>query len=374
MIDIANGIYKGSGLSKQLLVVAVGAAIAPVISSPFFTTVTKYNPGSNQTAQTSNMVEAKKHLKLISIFPGTVCPIESNFGKSFWLTVVPCVILLLVQCYFVFQDSASPIGSSSEQTDCNSNRNWRMYVLNLALFAVVFLYRGVYRLMELVIFTFIIAGPFEISNTKASLFVMLLWVAFAFAHILQQIIFLKIVRTESQLGIVFIKACICFVMSIVLLKTDSTNALTISLFLYMFFISELGPLGQDIFLKQNITTRRLSWKLEVIADALAEIMFPAMSLSLMYRKGWQTLAFVIIAVSVLQFLACSLLTLCPWAVKRDILSLNYEHLSSNKHEDGNRRRIRREISKLLGGYTDQEVSYVTSDEEVVFDKRRQKTT
>ena len=374
MIDIANGIYKGSGLSKQLLVVAVGAAIAPVISSPFFTTVTKYNPGSNQTTQTSNMVEAKKHLKLISIFPGTVCPIESNFGKSFWLTVIPCVILLLVQCYFVFQDSTSPIGSSLEQTDCNSNRNWKMYVLNLALFAVVFLYRGVYRLMELVIFTFIIAGPFEIGNTKASLFVMLLWVAFAFAHILQQIIFLKIVRTESQLGIVFIKACICFVISIVLLKTDSTNALTISLFLYMFFISELGPLGQDIFLKQSITTRRLSWKLEVIADALAEIIFPAMSLSLMYRKGWQTLAFVIIAVSVLQFLACSLLTLCPWAVKRDILSLNYEHLSSNKHEDGNRRRIRREISKLLGGYTDQEVSYVTSDEEVVFDKRRQKTT
>ena len=372
MMDVANGLYKGSGINKQLLVVAIGAAIAPVISSPFFTTVTKYDPGSNHTAQISNILEAKKHLKLISIFPGTICPPESNFGKSFWLTVVPCIILLLIHCYFVFQDSTSPIGSNLEQANGNRNGNLRLHFLNLVLFAVLFLYKGVYRLMELVIFTFIVLGPFEINNTKASLFVMLLWIAFAFAHILQQIIFLKIFRTERQLAIVFIKACICFVMSVVLLKTDSTNALTISLFLYMFFLSELGPLGQDIFLKQSITTVHLSWKLEIFADAFAEIMFPAMSLALMYKKGWQALAFVIIAISVLQFLACSLLALCPLAVKRDILSLNYEHLSSNKHEDGNRRRMRKEISKLLGGYTDQEVSYVTSDEEVVFDKRRQK--
>lgn len=372
-MDISNGLYRGGDLNKRSFALSIGAAIAPVISSPFLTTVVKSSPGWNNTIQKHTLIADKHHQSLmISIFPGTLCPHESNFGKSFWLTIVPCVILLIILCYFLFQSSANSIRIDLEQGVLRNSKDWIVYASNLLLFTVVFFYRGIYRIAELVIFVYIIIGPFDINKTKASLFLMMLWIAFAFGHILQQIINLKVVQAERQLAVVFFKSCICLIVSIFLLKIDGTNALTISLVVYMFVVSELGPMGQEILLKQGVTTERLMWRLAMFADALAEMIFPASALALMYSRGWQVLTFVILAISVLQFLACSALALCPLAAKRNVLAMDYENLSMNKQEDGNRRKMRKEISKLLGGYTDHEVSYATSDEEVVFDKRRQR--
>ena len=337
------------------------------------TAVVKSGPAGNGTVQKHTLMADKQHQSsMISIFPGTLCLHGSNFGKSFWLTIVPCAVLLIILCYFLFQSSTSSIRHDTEQGVVRNSQDWTVYASNLLLFTVVFFYRGIYRIAESVFFVFIILGPFDINKTKASLFLMILWIAFAFGHILQQIINLKVVRAERKLGIVFFKSCICLIVSILLLKIDNTDALTISLLVYMFVVSELGPMGQDILLKQGVTTERLMWKLAMFADTLAEMIFPASALALMYTKGWRVLTFVILAISVLQFLACSALALCPLAAGRNVLAMDYENLSMNKQEDGNRRRMRKEISKLLGGYTDHEVSYATSDDEVVFDKRRQR--
>ena len=368
-MDISNGLYKAGDLNKKAFALSIGAGLAPVISSPFLSTFTKVTNFSNQTATKSTTLPNSMKDRN-SIFPGTVCPQDTDFAKSFWLISAPCIILLLVFCYTIFQSSGNQVTNESGSQAVRSSRDWKVYSFHFVLFAVVFFYRGLYRIAELVIFTYIILGPFDINITKASLLVMMLWAAFAFGHIMQHIVLLKVVRAERRLGITFFKACICFVMSILLLKIDNSNALTISLFVYMFFVSELGPLAQEILLNQGIITEPLARKISMYADAMAEAIFPVASLALMHSKGWQALAFVILVISVLQFLACTFLALCPLAVKRDMFSLNYENLSLNTQEDGNGRKIRKEIKKLLGGYTDHEVSYVTSEEEVVFDKKK----
>ena len=376
-MDMSNGLYGAGDLNKRSFALSIGAAIAPVISNPFMTTVAQADPIGNKTAQKlSTITNIKYHESMvISIFPGTLCPLNSDFGKSFWLTIVPCIVMLLMLCYFMFQNSTSTTSNDFEHrrdSSRGSSKDRKVYAFHTLLFIVIFFYRGFYRLAELVFFSYIILSPFEINKVKACLFVMILWAAFAFGHILQQIVTLKVVGSEKQLGIVFFKACVCLIISIALLNAESTNALTINLFVYMLFVSELGPLGQEILLKQGTVSGHMTGKLAMVADALAEALFPAVSLALMYTKGWHAVAFVILAISLFQFLASSALALCQLAIKRDTLSLNYETLSSNKQDDGNRRRIHKEVSRLLGGYTDHEVSYATSDEEVVFDKRRRK--
>lgn len=369
-MDISNGLYKAGNLNKKAFALSVGAALSPMISSPFLKKMTKHDHYSNYTTKAYSLLQNDVSVAK-PVIPGITCPTEVDyFAKSFWLATIPCVLLLIATCYSIFCSTEHSFKcESGNHARCNSN--WSVYIFRVVLFAVLFLYQGIYRIVELVMFTYIILGPFDINSSKASLLVMMLWSAFAFGHILQHIILLKVVRAERQLGIVFIQSCICFVMSILLLKIGNSNMLTISLFVYMFFVSELGPLAQEIFLNQGILTDVLTKKLSMYADAMAEAIFPVASLALMYHKGWQAFGFTCLVISIIQFLACTFLALCPSPVRRDMLSLNYENLSLNTQEDGNGRKIRKEIKKLLGGYSDQGVSYITSDEEVVFDTRRQ---
>lgn len=374
IMDVSNGMYKAGELNKRTLALSIGAATAPVISSPFLSIVTKVPHLSNITNESRNvsqetMIHKGKESGAHTIFPGTICPVETEFEKSFGLASVSSILLLFLLCYVIFQNTANPVASETESQAVQSNRACSRYVLCFALFLVTFLYHGIYKIAELVIFAYIILGPFEINSNQACLLIMMLWVAFAFSHILQHVILLKIKKAEQRLGIAFAKASICFIMSILLLKIDSSNMLTVSLFVYMFFISELGPLAQDIFIKQGIVTDTVSRKLAMYGDALAEASFPVAALALMYSKGWHSLAFTIMVVSIFQFLACTFLAISPLVVKTDMFLLNYENLAFSAQEDRNGRKIRKEIKQLLGGYTDHEVSYVTSDDEVVFDKR-----
>ena len=366
-MDYSNGLKKPGSFNKATFALSLGAAVAPLISSPFLGELKNVN----SLNKTRSLAISNDKEDLI-VFPGFVCLEKSDFGKSFWISTIPCCLLIFQICYVTCSNSNRDVGSLSGNSRGSRTISWKVYGLRFILFLVLLLYGGIYRIAELVVFSYIALGPFDINPTKACLLVMMLWVALAFGHILQHIVLIRIERVERRLGIAFLKSCVCLIMSILLMKIDNTNGLTLSLFVYMFFVSELSPLVHDAVSGYAMTSEAMVKKLNLLADAFAEILFPVASLALMYQKGWHALSFTIMVISVLQFLLCSFLALYPFSENREISSLQYENLAGSM-EDGNGKKIRKEIRKLLGGYTDQEVSYVTSDEEVVFDlKRRSK--
>lgn len=369
-MDTSCRLYKPGNLNKKALALSLGAAIASVISIPFIKNMTKINH-FNKTMSNASVILAGQLRANDFVFPARICPSTIAFDKALPVCTVPLYLLLIAMLYMMCKKSYDLQINQPDSPVVNLIADWRVYGLRFVLFAVMFFYHGSYVIAAIVLFSYIMLGPFDIDAKKSCLLLMMLWFSFAFGLILQQIILLKVTRTERRLGVAFAKSCICFIASILLMKIDNTNGLTLSLFVYMFFMAELGTVVHEALTKQGIVTDILVNKMRQFAEALAEAIFPVSTLSLMYRKGWHALSFTVLVISVMQFLACTVLALCPTGLHRDMLSLNYENLSTTGVEQGNNgKKIRKEIKRLLGGHTDQEVSYVTSEEEVVFDKKR----
>eukprot|EP00112_Aurelia_sp_Birch-Aquarium-sp1_P008559 Seg1946.9 transcript_id=Seg1946.9/GoldUCD/mRNA.D3Y31 product="hypothetical protein" protein_id=Seg1946.9/GoldUCD/D3Y31 len=370
IMDTSCRLYKPGNLNKKALALSLGAAIASAISIPFIKNKTKINH-FNKTMSNASVILAGQLRANDFVFPARICPSTIAFDKALPVCTVPLYLLLIAMLYMMCKKSYDLQINQPDSPVVNLIADWRVYGLRFVLFAVMFFYHGSYVIAAIVLFSYIMLGPFDIDAKKSCLLLMMLWFSFAFGLILQQIILLKVTRTERRLGVAFAKSCICFIASILLMKIDNTNGLTLSLFVYMFFMAELGTVVHEALTKQGIVTDILVNKMRQFAEALAEAIFPVSTLSLMYHKGWHALSFTVLVISVMQFLACTVLALCPTGLHRDMLSLNYENLSTTGVEQGNNgKKIRKEIKRLLGGHTDQEVSYVTSEEEVVFDKKR----
>ena len=375
-MDSSCRVYKPGNLNKKALALSLGAAITSVISIPFVKSMIKINYLNRTMSDlfindtTSVILRHRIGVKNF-VFPATICPTAIPFDKALLISTVPLYLLLLALLYMICRKSCDLQINQPDSPVVNLIADWRVYGIRFMLFSIMFFYHGSYVIAAVVLFSYIMLGPFDINTTKSCLLLMMLWFSFAFGLILQHIILLKITRTERRLGVAFAKSCICFIASILLMKIDNTNGLTLSLFVYLFFMAELGTVAQEALVKQGIVTDTLSKTMRQFAEALAEAIVPVSTLSLMFHKGWHALSFTVLVISVMQFLACTVLALCPTGLHRDMLSLNYENLSTTGVEQGNNgKKIRKEIKRLLGGYTDQEVSYVTSDEEVVFDKKR----
>ena len=348
----------------------IGALFALIFSKPFLTEINPRNidahcvllQGSNQSFRNSSSTDTTD---------------TKLFQGAYWLSILPISFSILGFGILTAYKRCQPANFQITENQANLNsgkcNSWKMILLYALITVYMLFYHGNRSIFTFLLFSYAVLGPVKEDFTVGkALFLNGLFWTFYLTGIASMILLTKVIkRTEKHLVIYISKAAGCLIMAVVFILTKDIYGLELTTLVYGLSLGGLIMFIETIAKQQHIVADKLMSKMNFLSIASSMAIFPYMSLTLIHNYDWPGMTFIILGTSLGLLVVCALLVFFPFNLQRELMSLQYQHLRQGQQED-NGEKLHKEIKRLLGSATDPESGYQTTDDEVVFDKKRTK--